>query len=38
MAWTATWGPGKPVMAIGSDSDCLSTASEKQGVASHAPR
>ena len=36
-AWTATWGAGKPVIAIGSDIDCIPKASQKPGVAYHAP-
>ena len=36
-AWTATWGTGKPVIAIGSDIDCIPKASQKPGVAYHAP-
>ncbi|MCU1259245.1 MAG: amidohydrolase [Bryobacterales bacterium] len=34
-AWTATWGSGKPVIAIGSDIDCIPQASQKPGVAWH---
>lgn len=34
-AWTATWGSGKPVIAIGSDIDCIPQASQKPGVAYH---
>src|SRR5262245_58902087 len=30
-AWMATWGAGKPVIAIGSDIDCIPQASYKQG-------
>jgi aminobenzoyl-glutamate utilization protein B len=36
-AWTATWGSGKPVIALGSDLDCIPQASQKPGVAYHAP-
>ncbi len=36
-AWTATWGNGKPVIAIGSDLDCIPKASQKPGVAYHDP-
>jgi aminobenzoyl-glutamate utilization protein B len=36
-AWTATWGSGKPVIAIGSDIDCIPKASQKPGVAYHDP-
>ena len=32
-AWTATWGYGKPVIALGSDVDCIPKASQKPGVA-----
>ncbi|MBO0931299.1 peptidase dimerization domain-containing protein [Fibrella aquatilis] len=32
-AWIATWGTGKPVIAIGSDIDCIPKASQKPGVA-----
>ena len=32
-AWIATWGSGKPVVAIGSDVDCIPKASQKPGVA-----
>ncbi len=32
-AWIATWGSGKPVIAIGSDVDCIPKASQKPGVA-----
>ena len=34
-AWVATWGSGKPVIAIGSDIDCLPASSQKPGVAYH---
>ena len=36
-AWMATWGSGKPVIAIGSDIDCIPQASQKPGVAYHEP-
>lgn len=36
-AWLATWGSGKPVIAIGSDIDCIPKASQKPGVAYHDP-
>jgi aminobenzoyl-glutamate utilization protein B len=36
-AWTATWGSGKPLIAIGSDLDCIPKASQKPGVAYHDP-
>ncbi|MQA29341.1 MAG: amidohydrolase [Luteitalea sp.] len=36
-AWTATWGAGKPVIALGSDVDCIPQASQKPGVAYRAP-
>ena len=36
-AWSASWGTGKPVIAIGSDLDCLPEASQKPGVAYHDP-
>src|SRR5436190_22291192 len=36
-AWTATWGTGKPVIAIGSDIDGIPQASQKPGVAYHEP-
>ncbi|PLK43398.1 amidohydrolase [Emticicia sp. TH156] len=32
-AWIARWGTGKPVIAIGSDVDCIPKASQKPGVA-----
>src|SRR5438128_11828366 len=31
-AWMATWGTGKPVIALGSDIDCIPQASQKPGV------
>ena len=36
-AWTATWGAGKPVIAIGSDIDGIPQASQKPGVAYREP-
>src|SRR5438270_485881 len=36
-AWTATWGSGKPVIALGSDIDCIPQASQRPGVAYHDP-
>src|SRR3954470_22673279 len=36
-AWTARWGTGKPVIALGSDVDCIPQASQKPGVAYHDP-
>src|SRR5262245_62240814 len=36
-AWTARWGSGKPVIALGSDVDCIPQASQKPGVAWHEP-
>jgi aminobenzoyl-glutamate utilization protein B len=36
-AWIARWGSGKPVIAIGSDIDCIPKASQKPGVAYHDP-
>jgi len=36
-AWMATWGSGKPVIALGSDIDCIPQASQKPGVAWHEP-
>ena len=35
--WVATWGSGKPVIALGSDIDGIPQASQKPGVAYHAP-
>jgi len=32
-AWLATWGSGSPVIALGSDIDCIPKASQKPGVA-----
>src|ERR1700680_4504295 len=36
-AWMATWGAGTPVIALGSDIDCIPKASQKPGVAYHDP-
>ena len=36
-AWIAKWGSGEPVIAIGSDLDCIPKASQKPGVAYHDP-
>jgi len=36
-AWVATWGSGKPVIALGSDIDCIPQASQKPGVSWHDP-
>ncbi len=36
-AFIATWGSGKPVIALGSDIDGIPQASQKPGVAYHAP-
>ncbi len=36
-AWVATWGSGKPVIALGADLDCIPRASQKPGVAYHDP-
>jgi aminobenzoyl-glutamate utilization protein B len=36
-AWMASWGSGKPVIALGSDIDCIPQASQKPGVAYHEP-
>jgi aminobenzoyl-glutamate utilization protein B len=35
--WTATWGSGKPVIALGADIDDIPQASQKPGVAYHDP-
>lgn len=35
--WVATWGSGKPVIALGSDIDGLPKTSQKPGVAYHEP-
>ena len=32
-AWIAKWGSGSPVIALGSDIDCIPKASQKPGVA-----
>ncbi|HUO51901.1 MAG TPA: amidohydrolase [Gemmatimonadaceae bacterium] len=36
-AWLATWGSGKPVIALGADLDDIPQASQKPGVACHQP-
>jgi aminobenzoyl-glutamate utilization protein B len=36
-AWVAKYGSGKPVIALGSDLDCIPQASQKPGVAYHDP-
>jgi aminobenzoyl-glutamate utilization protein B len=36
-AWVAKFGSGKPVIALGSDVDCIPQASQKPGVAYHDP-
>lgn len=36
-AWIASWGSGRPVIALGSDIDCIPQASQKPGVAYHDP-
>ena len=36
-AWVATFGSGKPVIAFITDVDCIPRASQKPGVAYHAP-
>jgi aminobenzoyl-glutamate utilization protein B len=36
-AFMATWGSGKPVLALVSDIDCIPQASQKPGVAYHDP-
>jgi aminobenzoyl-glutamate utilization protein B len=36
-AWVARWGSGRPVIALGSDIDCLPKASQKPGVAYRDP-
>ncbi len=36
-AWVATWGAGKPVIALGSDIDCLPQTNQKPGVPRHEP-
>ncbi len=37
MSINPKWGSGKPVIAIGSDIDCIPKASQKPGVAYHDP-
>ena len=36
-AWLARWGSGKPLIALGSDIDCIPKASQKPGVAYNDP-
>ena len=36
-AWIAKWGSGKPLIALGSDIDCIPKASQKPGVAYKEP-
>ena len=36
-AWVATWGSGRPVIALGSDIDGIPQASQKPGVSGHSP-
>jgi aminobenzoyl-glutamate utilization protein B len=36
-AWIAKWGSGRPVIALGSDIDCIPQASQKPGVAYRDP-
>jgi aminobenzoyl-glutamate utilization protein B len=36
-AWIAKWGSGEPVIALGSDIDCIPQASQKPGVAYRDP-
>jgi aminobenzoyl-glutamate utilization protein B len=36
-AWVARWGTGRPVIAFGSDVDCIPQASQKPGVAFRDP-
>lgn len=36
-AWVATWGSGKPAIGFMTDIDCIPRASQKPGVAYHAP-
>src|SRR6266481_1828981 len=36
-AWVARWGSGHPVIALGSDLDCIPRASQKPGVAYREP-
>jgi aminobenzoyl-glutamate utilization protein B len=35
--WVARWGSGSPVIALGSDVDCIPQGSQKPGVAYHDP-
>src|SRR4051812_10324157 len=36
-AFVASWGSGKPVLALGSDTDGIPQASQKSGIAYHSP-
>ena len=36
-AWIAKWGSGSPVIALGSDLDCIPKASQKPGIAYKSP-
>ncbi|MCC7124097.1 MAG: peptidase dimerization domain-containing protein [Acidobacteria bacterium] len=36
-AWVAKWGSGHPIIALGSDVDCIPQASQKPGVGYHDP-
>src|SRR5207237_1858986 len=36
-SFMGTWGSGKPLIALGSDIDCIPQASQKPGVAWHDP-
>ncbi len=36
-AWMASWGSGSPVIALGSDVDCIPKASQQPGVAYRSP-
>jgi aminobenzoyl-glutamate utilization protein B len=36
-AWMARWGSGRPVIALGSDIDCIPQASQKPGIPRHEP-
>lgn len=36
-SWVARWGSGSPVIALGSDIDCIPKASQKPGVAYKSP-
>ncbi len=36
-AWVATWGKGKPVIALGSDIDCIPQASQKPAIGYREP-